>query len=68
MIVFLPSVASTAMATSLFASLMADSGIIAERFPLGSGSFLTGLKKQYIAMTFLSSASPRGKSFYIHSK
>ena len=44
MIVFL---ASTAMATFLFASLMADSGIIVERFPLGSGSFLTDLKKRY---------------------
>ena len=37
MIVFLPSVASTAVATSLFASLMADGRIIVERFPLGSG-------------------------------
>ena len=43
MIIFLPSVASTAMVTSLFASLMADGGIIVERFPLGSGSFLIGL-------------------------
>ena len=30
------------MATSLFASLMADGGIIVERSPFWSGSFLTG--------------------------
>ena len=39
---FLPSVAFTATATSLFASLMADGGIIVERSPFRSGSFLTG--------------------------
>ena len=33
----IPSVASTAMATSLFASLMADGGIIVERSLLGRG-------------------------------
>ena len=60
---FLPSVASTAMATSLFTCVMANSRIIVERSPFGSRSFLTGLKNNIA--TFLSSALPHIKSFYM---
>ena len=58
----LPSVASTTMATSLFASLMPDGGIIVERSLFELGSFLTGLKCDIAS--FLSSASPPVKSFF----
>ena len=44
---FLHSAASITLATSLFASLMAAGGTIAERSPFGSGNFLTGFKKRY---------------------